>query len=50
MEKCSLCVQRIQLGKLDAKKESRKLKDGEVNVACAQACPTHAITFGDYIG
>lgn len=48
MEKCSLCIQRIQMGKLQAKKESRKLKDGEVKTACAQACPTNAITFGDY--
>ena len=48
MEKCSLCVQRIQDGKLTAKRESRKIKDGEIKTACAQACPTHAIVFGDY--
>ncbi len=48
MEKCSLCVQRLQDGKLIAKKEGRKMKDGEVNTACAQTCPTNAITFGDY--
>lgn len=48
MEKCSLCVQRIQDGKLTAKKESRKLKDGEIKTACAQACPTQAIVFGDF--
>lgn len=47
MEKCSLCVQRIQLGKLDAKKEKRRPKDGEIVTACAQACPTEAILFGD---
>jgi len=47
MEKCSLCVQRIQAGKLTAKKESRKVKDGDIETACASACPTHAITFGD---
>ncbi len=47
MEKCSLCVQRIQYGKLEAKKEGRKVKDGEVNVACASACPSDAIVFGD---
>lgn len=48
MEKCSLCVQRIQEGRLNAKKENRPIKDGEINTACAQACPTNAIVFGDY--
>ncbi len=47
MEKCSLCVQRIQEAKLKAKREKRKLVDGEFNTACASACPTGAITFGD---
>ncbi len=47
MEKCSMCVQRIQAGKLTAKKERRKLQDGEINVACAVACPTEALVFGD---
>ncbi len=47
MEKCSMCVQRIQAGKLQAKKEKRTVKDGDIQVACAQACPTKAITFGD---
>lgn len=47
MEKCSMCVQRIQAGKLEAKKEKRRPKDGEIQVACAQSCPTSAITFGD---
>jgi Fe-S-cluster-containing dehydrogenase component len=47
MEKCSLCVQRIQAGKLKAKSESRRPKDGEVTTACASACPTEAIVFGD---
>lgn len=49
MEKCSMCVQRIQAGKLEAKKEKRRPKDGEIMVACAQACPTEAITFGDML-
>jgi len=48
MEKCSMCAQRIQAGKLQAKKESRRPHDGEIRTACAQACPTQAITFGDY--
>ncbi len=47
MEKCSMCVQRIQAGKLDAKKAERKLVDGDVNIACAEVCPTNAIIFGD---
>jgi MoCo/4Fe-4S cofactor protein with predicted Tat translocation signal len=47
MEKCSMCVQRIQGGKLEAKKAGRKLVDGDVRMACAQACPTNAIIFGD---
>ncbi len=47
MEKCSMCVQRIQAGKLKAKMESRKITDGEFTTACAQSCPTNAITFGD---
>lgn len=47
MEKCSMCVQRIQEGKLTAKKESRRPGDGEIETACSQSCPTDAITFGD---
>lgn len=47
MEKCSMCVQRIQEGKLTAKKDSRKVMDGEIQTACASACPTDAIVFGD---
>ncbi|MCH7403131.1 TAT-variant-translocated molybdopterin oxidoreductase [Belliella kenyensis] len=47
IEKCSMCVQRIQSGKLTAKRENRKIQDGEINTACATACPTDAIVFGD---
>ena len=48
MEKCSLCVQKIQEGKLVAKAEGRPVKDGDVTVACADACATNAITIGDW--
>lgn len=47
MEKCSFCVQGIQAAKLRAKKEGRKVADEEVQSACAEACPTNAIVFGD---
>ena len=47
MEKCTFCVQRIQLGKLNARKERRRVKDGEVVTACQAACATGAIVFGD---
>lgn len=47
MEKCSMCVQRIQSGKLAAKREGRRPVDGEINMACESACPSDAITFGD---
>jgi molybdopterin-containing oxidoreductase family iron-sulfur binding subunit len=47
MEKCTFCVQRIRNGVLQAGAEQRSLEDGEVVPACAQACPTDAIVFGD---
>lgn len=47
IEKCSLCVQRIQEGKLSAKRENRTLRDGDVRTACQTACPTGSIIFGD---
>jgi molybdopterin-containing oxidoreductase family iron-sulfur binding subunit len=48
MEKCSFCVQKIQAGKLVAKKESRPVMDGDITTACADVCPTHAIVVGDW--
>ena len=47
MEKCSMCVQRIQAGKLAAKKEKRRPVDGDIISACASSCPTDAMVFGD---
>ncbi|MFB9842287.1 TAT-variant-translocated molybdopterin oxidoreductase [Mucilaginibacter ginsenosidivorans] len=47
MEKCSMCIQRIQAGKLKAKIEKRPLKDGDIKMACQQTCPTNAIVFGN---
>ncbi|MEL7222256.1 MAG: 4Fe-4S dicluster domain-containing protein, partial [Bacteroidota bacterium] len=47
IEKCSFCVQRIQEGKLTAKREGRRLEDADVRPACQTSCPTGGITFGD---
>ena len=47
IEKCSFCVQRIQEAKLTAKRETRRLRDGDVKPACQSSCPTGGIVFGD---
>jgi MoCo/4Fe-4S cofactor protein with predicted Tat translocation signal len=47
IEKCSFCIQKLQAGKLEAKKENRPLKDGDVKTACQAACATGAIVFGN---
>lgn len=47
MEKCSMCVQRIQEGKLKAKVDGRDLQEDDIKTACQQSCPAGAIYFGD---
>jgi MoCo/4Fe-4S cofactor protein with predicted Tat translocation signal len=47
MEKCSYCVQRIQEAKISARRDGRRLRDGDIKVACQQACPSAGIFFGD---
>jgi MoCo/4Fe-4S cofactor protein with predicted Tat translocation signal len=47
MEKCTYCVQRISRARIEAEKEDRAIRDGEVKTACQSVCPTEAIIFGD---
>ena len=47
MEKCNLCVQRTRAIREGEKRSNRKFQDGTVTTACAQTCPTKALTFGD---
>jgi len=47
MEKCTFCIQRIRGAQNTARLEDRQLKDGEFTTACAQACPSDALVFGN---
>lgn len=47
MEKCSLCVQRIEEGKIAARQRGERVADGDIQTACQQSCPAQAIVFGD---
>jgi MoCo/4Fe-4S cofactor protein with predicted Tat translocation signal len=47
MEKCTYCVQRISNARIEADKQNRPVRDGEIVTACEAACPSEAIVFGD---
>jgi Fe-S-cluster-containing dehydrogenase component len=47
MEKCTYCVQRINVARIQAKREERDIRDGEILTACQSACPTSSIVFGN---
>ncbi|GAC1666271.1 MAG: TAT-variant-translocated molybdopterin oxidoreductase [Candidatus Acidiferrum sp.] len=47
MEKCTYCVQRINNGRIEAEKQMRPIRDGEIVTACEASCPANAIVFGN---
>jgi molybdopterin-containing oxidoreductase family iron-sulfur binding subunit len=48
VEKCTFCVHRINHAKRDEKRSGQPLRDGDIQTACSQVCPTDAIIFGDW--
>jgi molybdopterin-containing oxidoreductase family iron-sulfur binding subunit len=47
MEKCTYCVQRINNARIEAEKQNRPIRDGEIVTACQASCPSEAIIFGN---
>lgn len=47
IEKCTFCVHRINGARQKAAHEGREVQDGEFQPACAQACPTNTLVFGN---
>lgn len=47
MEKCTYCIQRVNAARIQSEITGQPIKDGDLLTACQQACPTHAIVFGD---
>src|SRR5947209_294371 len=47
MEKCTYCIKRVEYAKIEAEKQGRKVREGEILTACQQTCPTESIVFGD---
>jgi MoCo/4Fe-4S cofactor protein with predicted Tat translocation signal len=47
MEKCSFCVQRIEVARIESNRVGKPIADGQIQTACQQSCPSQAIVFGD---
>jgi molybdopterin-containing oxidoreductase family iron-sulfur binding subunit len=47
IEKCTFCHHRLQRARETARAEEREVLEEDYQPACAEICPTGAITFGD---